>query len=222
MRRSTQNNLIVFAFLAPSLFLTPVLASAESYVTILSALDGDSLVTKNGSEIRLFGVDCPEFGQPFAEEARRFTRRSTAGVRVRLEEITRDIHGRTVARVFLPDGRDLGAELVRQGYAWWFRKYAPDRTDLKALEAEARAAGRGLWSDHDPVPPWRVRWEAGKTSALAGPESQSGTIYRGNRRSHVFHRPECKDYRCRNCTAVFQQREEAIEAGYRPCKQCNP
>ncbi len=47
-------------------------------------------------------------------------------------------------------------------------------------------------------------------------------IYHGNIESRIFHAPECKAYNCNNCTAIFHSREEAIEAGYKPCKTCNP
>lgn len=70
-----------------------------------------------------------------------------------------DKYGRTLANVILPDGRNLSQELVRQGYAWWFRKYSKDE-QLGRLEADARVAKRGLWADPKPVPPWE--WRASK------------------------------------------------------------
>jgi micrococcal nuclease len=57
----------------------------------------------------------------------------------------------------LPDGRNLGRELVRAGLAWWYRPYAPKDALLAELEAEAKVAKRGLWSDQAPVPPWEWR-----------------------------------------------------------------
>ncbi len=54
----------------------------------------------------------------------------------------------------VPDGRALNRELVKAGFAWWYRRYAPEDERLKQLEAEARAAKRGLWVDANPVPPW--------------------------------------------------------------------
>ncbi len=68
-----------------------------------------------------------------------------------------DRYGRTVAEVLLPDGRSLNREQVKAGFAWWYRRYAPDDDTLAQLEADAKAAKRGLWADADPVPPWEWR-----------------------------------------------------------------
>ena len=75
---------------------------------------------------------------------------------VTVQVVTTDRYGRTVGEVVLPDGRSLNQELVRAGYAWWYRKYSDDAV-LEALEAEARGARRGLWAELDPVPPWAWR-----------------------------------------------------------------
>ena len=68
-----------------------------------------------------------------------------------------DKYGRTIGDVFLPDGRMLNEELVREGLAWWYREYAPGNGTLEKLEAEAREAKRNLWSHKKPVPPWVYR-----------------------------------------------------------------
>ncbi len=68
-----------------------------------------------------------------------------------------DRYGRTIADVILPDGRVLNRELVRAGFAWWYRRYAPEDETLEQLECEARGARRGLWADAEPVPPWEWR-----------------------------------------------------------------
>ena len=60
--------------------------------------------------------------------------------------------------VLLQDGRSLNHELVKAGFAWWYRKYAPDDKTLAQLEREARGTKRGLWVDPHALPPcqWRV------------------------------------------------------------------
>jgi micrococcal nuclease len=55
--------------------------------------------------------------------------------------------------VMLPDGMNLNQELVKQGWFWWYRKYAPEDTVLKGLKKEAREGRKGLWADPKPVPP---------------------------------------------------------------------
>jgi Staphylococcal nuclease homologue len=42
---------------------------------------------------------------------------------------------------------NLNQELVKQGWCWWYRKYAPENTVLEGLETEAREAKIGLWAD---------------------------------------------------------------------------
>ena len=47
--------------------------------------------------------------------------------------------------------------LVKDGWCWWYRKYAPEDTVLEGLEKDARETKRGLWVDSHPVPPWEWR-----------------------------------------------------------------
>jgi endonuclease YncB( thermonuclease family) len=56
--------------------------------------------------------------------------------------------------VLLPDGTNVNHELVKDGWCWWYRKYAPGDTVLEGLEKEAREAKKGLWVDPAPIPPW--------------------------------------------------------------------
>ena len=63
----------------------------------------------------------------------------------------------------------LNVELARAGLARWAERYAPDRADVRAAEAEARNAKRGLWSDPTgasvALPPPRGKSEAAATPA---------------------------------------------------------
>lgn len=47
-------------------------------------------------------------------------------------------------------------------------------------------------------------------------------VYHGNSKSYVFHKPGCRYYNCKKCTVEFNTRDEAIAAGYKPCKVCKP
>jgi endonuclease YncB( thermonuclease family) len=73
-----------------------------------------------------------------------------AGRKVFLErdlyQPARDEHGRLLAHVYGPDGTDVGAELIRRGYARAYRKFRYGRKDVFIrFEDEARRARRGLW-----------------------------------------------------------------------------
>jgi len=126
---------------------------------VVGVIDGDSLrVMHEGKAelIRLIGVDCPEKRQPFGTRAKEYTSTLAFGKDVTVRGDKRDRYGRTLAEIFLPDGRSLNEELVKEGLAWWFRKYSKD-LQLRELERQARDAQRGLWMDPHPVPPWEWR-----------------------------------------------------------------
>jgi endonuclease YncB( thermonuclease family) len=64
------------------------------------------------------------------------------GKEVMLQTHGKDKYGRTCGDVFLPDGTTVNQALVKDGWCWWYRTYAPGE------------AKRGLWADRQPMPPW--------------------------------------------------------------------
>lgn len=144
--------------LSTALFLVATIALAfEGRVVHIQ--DGDTLtvlVEQRQVKVRLASIDAPELGQPFGRAARAELARICAGQIADVVQTATDRYGRTVAEVTC-GGVHANAELVRAGLAWVYVKYAPRRSPLYALEAEAKSADRGLWSDRDPVPPWTWR-----------------------------------------------------------------
>ncbi len=134
-------------------------ASRELRGKVVKIRDGDSidvLVGRTPVRVRVFGIDCPERGQPWSARAKSFTADLVGNREVTVRVVDRDRYGRAVGDVVLADGRHLSHELLRAGLAWHYRRYSND-DQLARLEAEARAARRGLWSEPSPVPPWRYR-----------------------------------------------------------------
>jgi hypothetical protein len=86
---------------------------------------------------------------------------------------------------------------------------------LAQLEAEARAAGRGLWSQPGAIPPWN--WRKGD-----GAPATAEVV--GNRRSHVYHRPTCPGAgrMSERNRVTFASAAAAKAAGYRPAGDCRP
>jgi len=123
-------------------------------------IDGDSLRVRIATlgliEVRLHGIDTPEYDQPYGSAAKRELRRLVANRRVALVRETVDSYGRLVGTVYR-DGMNVNLEMVRRGYAWWYRRYAGFDFALRRAEKEAREQRRGLWRDADPVPPWEWR-----------------------------------------------------------------
>jgi len=132
--------------------------------TVLGVTDGDTLtVLANGAreKVRLTGIDCPESDQPFGSQATQLTTQLALEKVVTVTDFGRDKYHRLLGEVVLPDGRLLNRELVREGFCWWYRKYAPENGELERLETEAREARKGLWADSQPVPPWEWRKRRG-------------------------------------------------------------
>jgi endonuclease YncB( thermonuclease family) len=126
---------------------------------VVGVTDGDTLKVLHAGRaetVRLQGVDAPEKRQAHGARARRFTADLSFDRTVTVRTTGRDRNGRLLGEVVLPDGRSLNQELVRAGYAWWFRKYSRDGR-LARLEEEARAGRRGLWADQAPQAPWEYR-----------------------------------------------------------------
>ena len=49
--------------------------------------------------------------------------------------------------------------LVREGWCWWYRKYAPCDVELEKLDEEARDAKNDLWAEPQAGAPVRVAEE---------------------------------------------------------------
>jgi endonuclease YncB( thermonuclease family) len=143
---------------------------------VVGVVDGDSIrvvreddAAEQVLEIRLSGVDAPERGQPWWKTARRALAERVSGKSVRINAVTTDRYGRTVGEVYADDVC-VGCELLRAGHVWVYRRYTNDPV-LLGLEAEARAARRGLWSlpESEQVPPWEWRHGVRENSETALP-----------------------------------------------------
>ncbi len=123
--------------------------------------------------IRLHGVDAPESSQSYGTAATRAAQRYVGGkgVRVAVEEIGR--YGRAVASIEVQGG-DLGAMLIGDGLAWHYREYAPNETEYRRLQRQARNAKRGLWSQASPIPPWEWRDRTSGPSETAARDRDCG------------------------------------------------
>ncbi len=134
------------------------------YFRVVKVVDGDTLdigvrdllKNKPWTRIRLWGVDTPETKDPrkavmyFGPEASAFAKKQALHklVRVVLEpyERTRGKYGRLLAYIYLPNGKMLNEELLRQGYAYADTRFRHMwRDKFVGLEKQAHSEKRGLW-----------------------------------------------------------------------------
>lgn len=132
-------------------------AGAEFAARVIAVHEGDRLTIHHQGRkdmVYLRDVDCPELKQPYGKQAKHATAAYIANREVVVRELHQDRQGRMVADILLRDGRQVAHELVKEGLAW-VRPGGSQDQSLKDMEELARASGKGLWSDPNPVPPWK-------------------------------------------------------------------
>lgn len=150
---------LLVVLLCPLTLLTDLQAAGGDSARVVQVIDGDSLKVERGGrhfQVRLWGIDTPEWQQAFSAQAKAVCRDLAAGKKVSLEEKYGDSYGRTVAVVRV-NGTVLNEELVRRGFAWVHVRYCDEEVcdRWRDLEAEARRRHLGLWRDRRPIPPWQ-------------------------------------------------------------------
>ena len=150
----------------PLLFFTP---GAWAYsVEVLRVTDGDTFEARGlRKNIRILGIDAPELAQTSGTASRDAIQTQLQGKTVRLNTLGRDSYGRWLAQVFLSDGKDVGLEQVRAGWAWVYGSGLlalpkSQRSLYRKAEALARKEKLGLWEQDLVVAPWKFRASAKK------------------------------------------------------------
>lgn len=211
-------------------------SSAQSVFAGLGhAKDGDSLMVGE-REVRLFGIDAPEWdqtckrggrdwacGQDAAEElAKLVTGRDVSCVAVNTDQF-----GRTVARC-TANGVDVNRAMVASGYAVAYRHYS---TAYVSAEESAKVNRRGLWAGsfempgdyrHDGVArpaegkPRRVR-PVRMTAPGSSARPNGACVIKGNRGRHgwIYHLPGMPYYEQTQAEQIFCSEADAQAAGYR-------
>lgn len=174
--------------------------------------DGDTLTLTDGVRVRLLGVDAPESGRPFAEEAREAVESWTRERVLRLRTVgasPKDGYGRLLALVTAVEpGAEihLNEELLRRGLARVYHD-APDAlpaADLDRLlgaQREALRDARGIWK--------------AILSRLPPPEGLVATRLR-------IHLRRCPELAGTPPPPALRDLRGALEAGKSPCRTCNP
>lgn len=125
---------------------------------VTAVADGDTftcLDTRNRQiKVRLHGIDAPEKSQTFGWQAERHLSDLVSGKTVMLDIADTDRYGRMVAEA-VSGSLNVNREMVRDGYAWAYRRYGGSA--YAADEAAAKSQRLGLWRDARPVRPSEFR-----------------------------------------------------------------
>ncbi len=131
---------------------TPDVSYATIQAQCTRVIDGDTLELQGGETVRLLGIDTPELGEPYADEAKWALHDWVAhkSLRLELDVEPRDVYHRLLAFVYVEtnDGWILvNAELVRAGLARLLFIPPNRRYDgyLLGVLQQAQLQRRGLW-----------------------------------------------------------------------------
>jgi endonuclease YncB( thermonuclease family) len=136
--------------------------SATTPASVVRVVDGDTVDVQfddgTNDRLRLIGIDAPEVVDPrkpvrcFGREASMHAYELLDGQTVSIEKDPsqgeRDLYGRLLAYVWLPDGRNLGEVMIADGFAHEYTYDLPYayRDSFKAAQDSAITNQVGLWS----------------------------------------------------------------------------
>ncbi|MFT7144680.1 MAG: micrococcal nuclease [Alphaproteobacteria bacterium] len=128
-------------------------------------IDGDTFVTKDGSHIKLLGINTPEIGrrgkknQPFANEARLKLTELIFHEDLRLEfgDLYKDRYGRLLAHAYKKDGIWVNAKLIEESLAhvYSFPDNRGHTRELIKIENKTKLNKQGMWG--------HARWKTHST-----------------------------------------------------------
>jgi endonuclease YncB( thermonuclease family) len=126
---------------------------------VKSVIDGNTLMIEiDGEETKILisGIDSPERGQEFGEDAKNYLHGILHGRNVEFVITGKDRKGNQLAEIYLKS-LNIKEELVTRGLAWVAEKN--DDAVLLDIQAKAKEKQKGLWKESNPTPPWIFRRE---------------------------------------------------------------
>ncbi len=151
-----------------------VSAHYDEEVSVKYVIDGDTVVLTDNRHIRLIGINTPEIShnnkkasEPGAELARQHLIQlldHQSNIQLLYGKERLDKYGRTLAHIYLVDGSNIQAELLRQGLAMPLR-IAPNLSLVNCYNdasLSAKKEKRGLWA--------MSRYKTHDVSTLSGSE----------------------------------------------------
>lgn len=129
---------------------SPQEAELEGPYTVTNVVDGDTLDLNNSARIRLSGINTPEKGDCYYNEAKQALIKLTLNKEVFLEKDKTNVgkYGRLLRYIHV-ENNSVNSILVYNGYAEVYDKYKNDTKKysyLKELEKHAIQNKLGVWN----------------------------------------------------------------------------
>ncbi len=121
-------------------------------MTVTEVIDGDTFYLGNGEKVRMLGINTPESGRPYSEEATDFLTNMILGKEVTLANDSKngdsDSYGRLLAHVYVND-TFVNYEIIKAGFAFWYPYTSGTDFDAEYEEAQDYASNNrvGLWTE---------------------------------------------------------------------------
>jgi len=135
----------------------PALSWADFVARVVTVHEGDRLTIRHDGRnetIYIKDIDCPELKQAYGKQAKHAIAAYVGSRDVMVRALKRGRNGLGTAEILLQDGRNVGHELLKEGLAWARPEKGQDQS-LEDMEQLAKAERKGLWSDSNPVAPWK-------------------------------------------------------------------
>lgn len=178
---------LLIAAVAALCCLCTEVQAASMYGKVIDVSSGDVITIYNLNRpvrVKLLGIDAPELDQAYGDVAKKHLADLVhdKSVVVEYSGIAAD---RSVAGRVLLNDADIGAQMIRDGVAWFdpnnlSRLSATDRDVYQQSEQAARSERRGLWQGENPTAPWEfVKARVLRTNSRAS-INESAPAQKGN------------------------------------------
>lgn len=155
---------LICAFIFFSLSFNAVSSTLNGKITKI--IDGDTVYFEENNEkkfikLRLVGIDAPEIKQNFGMQSKYCLSDLVMNKSVQIMLYGQDRYKRYLAKI-LVDGIDINLTMLKQGCAWFYKKYRQtldenDQLTYNQAEILARQTKIGLFKNDKAQPPWGWR-----------------------------------------------------------------
>lgn len=175
----------------------------EGPFKVVKVIDGDTVDLNNSKRLRFSGINTPETGECYYQEAKDRLTELVLDKDVFLEKDRTNIdkYGRQLRYVYV-DNIMVNSLLVEEGYAKVFDKYKEDTKryeELKKIEDTAKSNKLGLWSCEN---------------------DKKDCLYVGSKNSKTYHNPDCKWAKKISPENLVCYKSDLEVKDLNPCKAC--